>query len=245
MLVVRRQRDGKMTAEIAILNRTGVALAADSAATLMGGRSAKANNNADKLFHLCDGQPVGLLIFGSAEFMGVPLEPLVKEFRGCRLAVRRERLINYADAFFEFLEKIIPVSEYSKSTHIRGLIESLIKPLIRRAINKLFADDTVRKSGTFQSAFASFLLEGIKKETIDVSEKEDCAIMGDMTVEFFADSYKADAEIVIREQLKNTPFQMKDDVIEGLRVALLELLTTFIRALRTIGSAPSYDALKG
>jgi len=41
---------GKMTAEIAVLNRAAVALAADSATTLVTPFGPKINNNADKLF---------------------------------------------------------------------------------------------------------------------------------------------------------------------------------------------------
>ena len=49
-----------MTAEVAVLNRIGVALAADSAVTV-GSASNKIYTSADKLFQLTSSAPVGVL----------------------------------------------------------------------------------------------------------------------------------------------------------------------------------------
>ena len=57
-----------MTAEIALLNKTAVALAADSAMTVQGtGKIYPAN----KLFALNKRHPVGIMVFNNAEYMGV------------------------------------------------------------------------------------------------------------------------------------------------------------------------------
>jgi hypothetical protein len=217
-----------MTAEIAILNRTAVALAADSAATLMGGRSAKANNNADKLFHLCDGEPVGLMVFGSAEFMSVPLEPLVKGFRGCGLAGRQSSLLGYAEAFFEFLERMVFVSDYAKSAHIRGLAGSIIRPLIRKAVNRLFSGGAAKKSSDFRLAFTHFFLTEIKQEIEYVSSKDDCTIMVGMSREYLEDAFHADVVAVLEEQLSETPFRFSAEEKKEVEANTFTLLTLFI-----------------
>jgi len=67
-----------MTAEIAIMNRQGIALAADSAVTLGSG---KIYNSADKLYALSKYHPVGIMIYGSARFMGVAWETIIKCYR--------------------------------------------------------------------------------------------------------------------------------------------------------------------
>ena len=67
-----------MTAEVAILNKTAVALAADSAITFSGN---KIFNTGNKLFTLSKYQPIGIMIYGNAEFMGVPWETIIKFFR--------------------------------------------------------------------------------------------------------------------------------------------------------------------
>src|SRR3569833_1281778 len=70
-----------MTAEIAIINRSAVTLAADSAVTLTVRGGEKIYNAADKLFVISDTVPIGVMIYNNLDFMGVPLEVAIKEFR--------------------------------------------------------------------------------------------------------------------------------------------------------------------
>ena len=58
-----------MTAEIGILNKHGVVLAADSAVTIGGG---KVYNSARKLFTVGTAHSIGIMIYGNASLMGVP-----------------------------------------------------------------------------------------------------------------------------------------------------------------------------
>ena len=51
-----------MTAEIAIMNKTAIALAADSAVTI--GRGKKIFNTVNKLFTLSKYHPVAIMIYG-------------------------------------------------------------------------------------------------------------------------------------------------------------------------------------
>ncbi|MDE0111140.1 MAG: hypothetical protein OXN84_02470 [Albidovulum sp.] len=67
-----------MTAEIAILNKSAVALAADSAMTIQGTGKIYP---VDKLFALSKHHPIGVMISDNAEFMGVPREAIIKMYR--------------------------------------------------------------------------------------------------------------------------------------------------------------------
>ena len=67
-----------MTAEIAILNRQAVALAADSAVTI--GRQ-KVWRTANKLFSLSPANDIGIMIYGSGDFIDYSWEIVVKTFR--------------------------------------------------------------------------------------------------------------------------------------------------------------------
>jgi len=69
-----------MTAEVSVMNRLAVALAADSAVTL-GARTGKIYTSAEKLFHLAATAPVGLMVYGQASFVGLPWETIVKAYR--------------------------------------------------------------------------------------------------------------------------------------------------------------------
>lgn len=91
-----------MTAEIAILNKTAVALAADSAITL---GSQKIYNSGNKLFSLSKYHPIGIMVYGNAEFMGIPWETIIKYYRSKIKAVKFDNLKDYADDFIRFLEK--------------------------------------------------------------------------------------------------------------------------------------------
>jgi hypothetical protein len=67
-----------MTAEVAIVNRHAIALAADSAVTV--GRE-RVWKYANKLFSLGPHNDIGVMIYNSADFVGIPWETIVKEFR--------------------------------------------------------------------------------------------------------------------------------------------------------------------
>ena len=69
-----------MTAEIAILNRTAVALAADSVVTLVGANGPKTYDSAEKVFRLSRHQPIGIMVYNNAQFLNVPIEVLVRRF---------------------------------------------------------------------------------------------------------------------------------------------------------------------
>ena len=80
-----------MTAEVVIMNRSAIALAADSAVTIGLGRDRKIYNTVNKLFMLSKYHPVGVMLYGNAALMGVPWEVIVKLYRhklGSRLTIR-------------------------------------------------------------------------------------------------------------------------------------------------------------
>ena len=70
-----------MTAEIALLNRRALAFAADSAVTITGGANDKIFNSAEKIFELSRIMPIGLMVYNGVEFVGVPIDVLVRKFR--------------------------------------------------------------------------------------------------------------------------------------------------------------------
>jgi len=93
-----------MTAEIAILNKNAVALAADSAVTLRNPQTQKVYNTANKLFMLSKYHPVGIMVHGPAEIMGVPWETVIKTYRQQLETTNFNRLIEFAENFVSFLE---------------------------------------------------------------------------------------------------------------------------------------------
>ncbi len=140
-----------MTTEIAILNKAGLALAADSAMTLSiqgpEGQERKIYNTANKVFALSKHAPVAAMIYNNSRLMNIPWETIIKRYRSCLGKKRFSRLEDYCKDILRFLGKL-PVSDDAKAQYV------------------------------LQGAYAIF--EGIKKDlagfveaTIDEKEKTD------------------------------------------------------------------------
>ena len=94
-----------MTAEIAILNRNAVAMAADSAVTLQLPGGQKIYNTVNKLFALSKYRPVGVMVYGSGDFMRIPWETIIKMYRADLYEGKYDSLEEYASNFINFFER--------------------------------------------------------------------------------------------------------------------------------------------
>ena len=96
-----------MTAVVAILNKTGMALAADSAATISNGdnSASKVFNTANKVFTLSKYNPIAIMIYSNSEFLHTPWELIIKLYRK-QLKKKSFRTVKeYSDDFRKFLIK--------------------------------------------------------------------------------------------------------------------------------------------
>ncbi|MCM1991305.1 hypothetical protein [Oceanirhabdus seepicola] len=122
-----------MTAEIGILNRQGVALAADSAVTINSGGQMKILNTANKLFSLSENQPIGLMVYGNGDFMDVPWEIIIKLYRTKLGEKTYNTLKEYCDDFFDFIINDNRFSnKISEEKYIYVTVNNFIKHLERR-----------------------------------------------------------------------------------------------------------------
>lgn len=95
-----------MTAEIVIMNRSAIAIAADSAVTIMHRTGPKIDNTANKLFNLTIHHPVAAMIYGNGEILGLPWETVIKEFRRHIGLNSYSTLAEYAHALVAFIDAI-------------------------------------------------------------------------------------------------------------------------------------------
>ena len=94
-----------MTAEIAIMNKEAIALATDSAVTTTGESGQKIFTSANKLFALSKYHPVGIMVYGNANFMDIPWETIIKIYREKELGKKAfKTLEEYARGFIAFLD---------------------------------------------------------------------------------------------------------------------------------------------
>ena len=70
-----------MTAVVGLLNKRGIAIAADSAVTITRDRKVKIENSANKMLRMSDVNPISIMIVGSAAFHYTPWDIIVRRYR--------------------------------------------------------------------------------------------------------------------------------------------------------------------
>jgi len=93
-----------MTAIVGVLNSQGIAIAADSAVTVSGNNVKKVYNRSNKIFTLSKFHPVGIAIYNSADYMGMPLETLIKMYRKKLNDTSFNTVEEYKNDFIDFLK---------------------------------------------------------------------------------------------------------------------------------------------
>jgi hypothetical protein len=112
-----------MTAEVAVLNKSGVALAADSAVTTEFRGREKIFTTANKIFTLSKVHPVGIMINGHVEHFGFPWEVIIKDFRSRQKANGFDDLRGYVDLFLQTIkdQKFLTTDGQAASVVMTGL----------------------------------------------------------------------------------------------------------------------------
>lgn len=115
-----------MTAEIAIISRSAVTLAADSAMTMSIRGVEKIYPSADKLFELSIDDAIGAAIYNNLEFMGAPLDLIIKQFRSSKYCTRFQRLLDVPSAFFTYLVQEWLPSKQEQDKHVKSILISIL-----------------------------------------------------------------------------------------------------------------------
>src|SRR5690242_4301974 len=95
-----------MTSEIAVMNQRAVALAADSAVTLIDGQTVVVRNDQRKLFELVAGRAVGVMFFGVADMMGHPWEHMIEHYQRKVKPKDFAHVREYAQSFIGMLDNL-------------------------------------------------------------------------------------------------------------------------------------------
>lgn len=100
-----------MTAEVVILNKSAAVLAADSAVTIQAGGTRKMYNSASKIAMLSREPPIGAIVYGRADLLGVPWESIKRMYhdhlkaQGKLAANQVTDVATVADCFFKWLDQ--------------------------------------------------------------------------------------------------------------------------------------------
>lgn len=167
-----------MTAIVGILNKRAVAIAADSTVTVKKDGKAKFFNNTRKIFSLSENIPVGIMMTGDVEFMGMPWDVIFGQYKAYRNGKPLPHLKDYMDDFLSFLTSFPHLN--TKEVYNSYLYEELTNFYYTR---KAIVDSRIREEQgkatkrTFMDHLADVLTEDIETFS-DICQSENMKEIG-------------------------------------------------------------------
>ncbi|GAA5042692.1 hypothetical protein GCM10011506_45440 [Marivirga lumbricoides] len=196
-----------MTAVAGILNKQGVAIAADSAVTVSGVQNRKVYNSANKIFTLSKYFPVGIAIYNSAQFMGIPWEILIKEFRKHIDKKSFPKLEDYKNEFFDWLKTN---NYFANDTNDDYLFSDFLS-FVQVTLN-----DTIRNNkgskDKLEEKLVSFLSEYIKKE---IPKHSKISSLSELDVSKAKEKLKSFLPQIVKILKDSTAFDFKEKNISN------------------------------
>lgn len=187
-----------MTSEVVVMNRLSVALAADSASTVMGpdGKE-KIWNSANKLFALSRCQPVGVMFYSDPSIAGVPWETLIKEFRASEAAKSYSTLEEYACAFVGYLRD-------NPAFFSLDAQREIFFKIVKRRFAEIYEAGNAsyfRKIVSNQKTNAAAEMEGVIDPVFaGWKGKKDLQVVGEDVARAINEQYRSDLESIINNQ---------------------------------------------
>jgi hypothetical protein len=132
LLAEPQRPGGKMTAEVAAMNKSAVALAADSKVTVAAGQ--KTYDTVNKIFTLSKVHPVGIMIYGNADFMEYPWETVIRIYRAQKKSTAERLLEDWGDDFWQFVRKFGPITERGRTNNIEVTLYSVFQEIEDHAV---------------------------------------------------------------------------------------------------------------
>lgn len=153
-----------MTAVVGILNKRGIAIAADSAVTIYRDRKEKIENSANKMLRMSDDCPISIMIVGSAAFHSTPWDIIIRRYRQKRGNIQFPTVQACIDDFFSYMttEKMF-FPEEAQRNYLRNMLDSFWGDVICQV-----PDINVNKKGAVSNkkqilhAFHTRIRSGIK-----------------------------------------------------------------------------------
>ena len=166
-----------MTSEVVVMNRWGVALAADSAVTIKKtANTSKSRDTGLKLFMLSKYHPVGVMVYNDAALLGVPWETIIKLYRK-ELGDRKfDTLEEYGWQVIDYLNEnqaLFPI-EVQDKYYLQALKDLYwqIDEVAEKSLSDIVRNErlTVKELRDGQAIIATY----IQQELQSWKEKTDC-----------------------------------------------------------------------
>jgi hypothetical protein len=236
-----------MTAEIAIMNRSGIALAADSAVTIsfpesLDGRFRGSKIfSTNKLFMLSKYYPVGIMIYGNASIMGVPWELVIKEYRKKELGENRyPYLQDYGASFIRYLNG--NKFYFPDKVQDEKVFETFSKELnelgeaVNSGLRDLLSDQKISDEPSFEKARKRLFSERIEERLVQLEALEDINTfkIGEKS---FHKKYNSVIDNLFAELVRQSGYSLSPTVRKKLkRIAFLSIVkNTFGDSIESSG----------
>lgn len=217
--IVNSRGEVGVTTEIAVMNKEAIALATDSAVTI--GKGNKFYNTGNKLFALSKYSPVGIMVYDNAEFMGYPIEIVVKEYRK-RLGTKTyDTLDEYWSDFIEYLQSNFD-SENNDYFYYLNVELLLVKIdfLIKEGVDKLIDNSRVMSRKEIQKNTHEVLYN-----TINSVYKQFLSFEDDNHFLEMRDAIKERTKNTIQNLIENKIAVLPDDLNEKVMEICIMILT--------------------
>lgn len=157
-----------MTAEIALLNKSAVALAADSAVSIQTADGIKVYNSMNKLFALSKYAPVGIMVYGTAQIVGTPWETIIKLYREYIGEDRLATISDYSRSFLDYIQNNSTqlFTEDEQRESMTGKIFYFCHGLHHEALEEM--EPLLDKNGDIPKAQVRGIYNALIKRTYDI-----------------------------------------------------------------------------
>jgi hypothetical protein len=204
-----------MTSEIAVMNQRAVALAADSAVTLIDGGTVVVRNDQRKLYQLVEKHPVGVMFFGVADIMGHPWDRLIEHYQKKVRPKEFAHLGDYAASFSGMLDNL---NEFFPADRQKDEYKRLLASVFRYVFHLA---QYLRETGDENISDAAILEESIRRIWNDYQFREDGSPRANLACfpQSFGDKVARDNADIIRELISYgfAPFDLSADSTQKLK----------------------------
>lgn len=216
-----------MTAEVAVMNRLAVALAADSAVTISRGETSKVFPNENKIFELSSHRPVGLMTYHSTQFFGVPWEIIAKDFRRARPHLSCPDLLGWVQEFKDFVMQSFCPPDQAQQCFVKKLIKDAFlqvnERFQERQFSVLFPKMNARRKRLQDKDVRAEFHNAIEDVTDNYAEFAESDTISEEDARDWLGVYKREFDELYREQFGRFPLRDEErSKIEDLAVRVLK-----------------------
>ena len=222
-----------MTAEVVVLNRQAIAIAADSAVTL-GHTEQKVYNSANKLFELSTTEPIGIMVYGNSNFGIIPWETVIKKYRNHLGKNNFDTVDNYATDFITYLDELVGYHPQEvQLEHAKRSLEFELEWAVRHLERERNRRKTIRQVFKHEDQ-TSYLIDGITERLTELETQECLTPVGSATADGLVDQLFDDWPDTVRDYF----YRFRDfSIAAELTKELKKLASAALRSFLMDGSA--------